>query len=273
MPIGRDVRPSVRPSVRHTFVSALYLLNPCWYLQITLHKCQVWWDDVQCLCLTKVGSRSRLRSQFKIKHLLLYFVSALYLLNPWWDLQITLYKCQVWWDDVQCVCLTKVGSRSRSQSKIKHCMTVFRVRSLSFEPLVGFTNKTLLKCQLCCDDVQCLCLTKVGSRSRSEFKIKHCMTVFHIGSIFWTPGWIYKLLCTNFENYEMICSAYSWQMSVQGQGHSLRFNIVWLYLVFALYLLNPWWYLQITLKKMSAIMRRCAMLMFDQGQLKVKVKV
>ena len=27
-----------------------------------------------------------------------------------------------------------------SQSKIKHCMTVFRVRSISFEPLVGFTN-------------------------------------------------------------------------------------------------------------------------------------
>jgi len=41
---------------------------------------------------------------------------------------------------VQCLCLTKVGSRSRSQSKIKHCMTVFRVHSISFEPLVGFTN-------------------------------------------------------------------------------------------------------------------------------------
>ena len=55
----------------------------------------------------------------------LYFVSALYLLNPWGYLQITLHKCQVWWDDVQCLCLTKVGSRSRSQSKIKHCMTVW----------------------------------------------------------------------------------------------------------------------------------------------------
>jgi len=41
---------------------------------------------------------------------------------------------------VQCLFLTRVGSRSRSQSKIKHCMTVFRVRSISFEPLVGFTN-------------------------------------------------------------------------------------------------------------------------------------
>jgi len=36
-----SVRPSVRLSVRHTFVSALYLLNPWWDLQKTLHKCQV----------------------------------------------------------------------------------------------------------------------------------------------------------------------------------------------------------------------------------------
>jgi len=41
---------------------------------------------------------------------------------------------------VQCLCLTKVGSRSRSQCNIKHCMTVFHVRSISFEPLVEFTN-------------------------------------------------------------------------------------------------------------------------------------
>jgi len=41
---------------------------------------------------------------------------------------------------VPTVCLTKAGSRSRSLSKIKHCMTVFRVRSIFFEPLVGFTN-------------------------------------------------------------------------------------------------------------------------------------
>ena len=68
------------------------------------------------------------------------FVSVLYVLNPWWGFQITLHKCQVWWDEVQWLGLTKVGSRSRSQSKIKHSMTVFRVRSISFEPMVGFTN-------------------------------------------------------------------------------------------------------------------------------------
>ena len=36
-----SVRPSVCLSVRNTFMSALYLLNPWWDLQITLHKCQV----------------------------------------------------------------------------------------------------------------------------------------------------------------------------------------------------------------------------------------
>jgi len=127
---------SVRLSVRHAFVSALYLLNSLWDLQITLHKCQVWWDDVQCLCLTKVGSRSR--SQSKIKHCMTVFRVRSISFEPRLDLQITLHTCQVWWDDVQCLCLTKVGSRS--QSKIKHCITVFRVRSTSFEPIVGFTN-------------------------------------------------------------------------------------------------------------------------------------
>ena len=39
--VSPSVLLSVRPSVRHTFVSALYLLNPWWDLQITLHKCQV----------------------------------------------------------------------------------------------------------------------------------------------------------------------------------------------------------------------------------------
>ena len=88
------------------------------------------------VCLS-VRPSVRLSVRLSVRHT---FVSALYLLNPWWDFQITLHKCQVWWDDVQCLCLTKVGSRSRSQFKIKHCMTVFRVRSISFEPLVVFTN-------------------------------------------------------------------------------------------------------------------------------------
>jgi len=73
----------------------------------------------------------------------LYFMSALYLLNPWFDLQNTHHKCQKWWDDVQCLCLTNVCSRSRSQFKILHCMTVFgsAIRYIIyFEPLLVFTN-------------------------------------------------------------------------------------------------------------------------------------
>jgi len=88
--------------------------------------------------LTKVGSRSR--SQSKIKPCMTVFRVRSISLNPWWDLLITLHKCQVWKDYVQCLGLTKVGSRSRSQFKIKYCMTIFRVRSLSFEALVGLTN-------------------------------------------------------------------------------------------------------------------------------------
>jgi len=105
------VCPSVRPSVclfvRHTFVSALYLLNPLWELKITLHICQAWCDDVQCVCLTKVGSRSRSYS-LRFNIVWLYLVSVLYLLNTWWDLQITLHKCEVWLIDVRCICLIKV---------------------------------------------------------------------------------------------------------------------------------------------------------------------
>jgi len=38
---------------------------------------------------------------------------------------------------------------------------------------------------------------------------------------------------------ETMCSAYVWPRSVQGQGHNLRLNIVWLYFVSALYLWTP----------------------------------
>jgi len=69
--------------------------------------------------------------------------------------------------------------------------------------------------------VQCLCLTKVCSMSRSQFKIYHNMTVFGV----------------RFISFESLV------------GFTNNFA------------------------RMSAIMRRCAMLMFDQGQLKVKVKV
>jgi len=64
-------------------------------------------------------------------------------------------------------------------------------------------------------------------------------------------------------------------MSIQGQGHSLRFNIVHCMTVFGVRSISfePLVGFTNNFARMSAIMRRCAMLMFDQGQLKVKVKV
>jgi len=226
-----SVRPSVCPSVRpsvclavcHTFVSAPYLLNPWWDSQITLHKCQVWWDNVQCLCFTKVGSRSQ-GHNLRLNIVWLYFVSALYHLKPLWVLQITLHKCLVWWDHLQCQCLTKVGSRSRPQSKIKQCMTVFRIRSLSFKPLVGFTNNFA---QMSSMMRQCAVLRFHQGRFKVQVTISD-QTLYDCFScplyIFWTPGGIYTFThnCTNVKYDETICKAYIWPRSVQSQGHYLR---------------------------------------------------
>ena len=66
--------------------------------------------------------------------------------------------------NVQCLCLTKVGSRSRSQSKIKHCMTVFRVRLISFELLVGFIND--------CTNVKYYETSAVAMFDQGRFKVK-----------------------------------------------------------------------------------------------------
>jgi len=122
----------------------------------------------------------------------LYLVSALYLLNPWWDLQITLLKCQLCWDDVQCLCLTKFGSRSKSEFKIKCCMTVFWVCSLSFEPLVGFTNNLP-------EMLAIITLCAVPMFDQGWFKVKVRIydytlydCILSLLFIFWTPGGIYK---------------------------------------------------------------------------------
>jgi len=98
------------------------------------------YDELMCSAYVWPRSDQGQGYNLRFNIVWLYFVSALFLLNPWWDLQITLHKCHVWRDDVQCLCLTKVWSRSRSEFKIKHCMTVFHVGPISFEPLVGFTN-------------------------------------------------------------------------------------------------------------------------------------
>jgi len=145
---------------------------------------RVKYDETMCSAYVWPRSVQSQGLNLRLNIVWLYFVSALYLLNPWWDVQITLHKCQVWLSDAQFPGLTKVGSRSRSHSKIKHCMSVFRVRSISFKSLVGFTKKN----------------------------------------------------CTHVMYYKTMCSAYVCPRSVQGQGHNLKVNIVWLYFVSALYL-------------------------------------
>ena len=55
-----------------------------------------------------------------------------------------LSTCQVWWVNVQCVCLTKVGSRSRSLFKVKHYMTVLHVHSIT---LIGLVRSTIRWCK------------------------------------------------------------------------------------------------------------------------------
>jgi len=128
----------------------------------------------------------------------LYCVSALYLLNLCWDLQITLHKCQVWWVDVQFACLTKVGSRSRSQFKIKQCMTVCHVHLVSFENLVGFTKNSAKN-----SFMMSRCAIRMFDSGQFKFKVKHYMNVLHVRSI--TNGArvsdILKWLGTNVKNH------------------------------------------------------------------------
>jgi len=71
-------------------------------------------------------------------------------------------------------------------SKIKHCMTVFYVRSISFEPLVGFTNNFA---QMSSMMRQCAVpmFDQGQFKVKVNLKIKHCMTVFHVCSISFEP--------------------------------------------------------------------------------------
>jgi len=109
---------SFRLSVRHTFVFTLYLEPLVGFLKKLCTN--VKYDESMCSVYVYVwprlvqgqGCKSRLNIVW------LYFVSALYLLNPWWDFQITLYKCQVWWVDVQCKCLTKLVQGSITLTSI-----------------------------------------------------------------------------------------------------------------------------------------------------------
>jgi len=128
---------SVRPSV---CLSVTCLLNIVWTPgRINKLLCtNVKVDETMCSAYNWPSSGQGQGHNLRLSIVWLYFVSALYLLNPWWDLQITLHKCQVWWNDVQCIGLTKVGSRSRSQIKIKHCTFRFRKHPSSYVCFCAF---------------------------------------------------------------------------------------------------------------------------------------
>ena len=122
--------------------------------------------------------------------------------------------------------------------------THYCVRSISFEPLVGFTNNSA--------QISSMIRCAVHMFDQGRFKVKVIVQyqtlydcILCLLYIFWAPGVIFKYLCTHVKYDESMCSEYLWSRSVQGQDHSSRLNIVWLYFVFALYLLNPWWIFQI----------------------------
>jgi len=80
-----------------------------------------------------------------------------------------------------------------------------------------------------------------------QYTIKQCMNVFRVRSIYFEPLVGITNNRINAKYDETMCSAYVWLRSGQGQGQSLRLNIVWLYFMSAVYILNPWLDLQTTL--------------------------
>jgi len=118
------------------------------------------------------------------------------------------------------------------------CPSRFRVRSISFESLVGYTNN---KCQVWWVDVQCHVRPRSVQVQGHNLRLNIVWLYFVSALYFLNPWWVFffKLFCTNVSYDGTMCSAYVWPRLVQGQGHNLRLNIVWLYSVSALYFLKP----------------------------------
>jgi len=134
-------------------------------------------------------------------------------------------------------------------ARLPVCPSRFRVRSLSFQPLVGFKNYFAQM-----SSMMRRCAVPMFDHDR--FKVKVTIKDYILYDcilcplfIFWILSGFYKLFCTNVCYDETMCSAYVWPRLVQGQGLNLRLNIVWLYFMSALYLLNSWLDLQITVHK------------------------
>ena len=100
------------------------------------------------------------------------FVSAPYLLNAWMNFNEIGVRCSPYGDDVQNMHFNYVGSRSRSQFKVKWpSYTLSCLLHISWMPGWIF-YKIGVRYSPHGDDVQNTHFNCVGSRSRSQFKVK-----------------------------------------------------------------------------------------------------
>jgi len=103
---------------------------------ILLYNCEVWGHgDLDCIENVHIETSVVfpyalcLSSRLSVRHA---FVSALYILNPWWYLQITLHKCQV---DLHTCMMSRYAERI--------CVAKCLVQSAALKPLLGFGNNCL----------------------------------------------------------------------------------------------------------------------------------
>jgi len=213
------------------------------------------YDESMCIVYVWPRSVQGQGHSSRLKTLNDFISSPLYYIfwTPGGLLQITLHKCQVWWADVQCICLTMVVISSKSYFKVKHCMTVFCVRSISFEALVVFTNNSA---QLL--SIMNWCAVHMFDQSLFKIKVigqvKHCMTVLRFHFI--THGDFLKWLGSNIKYHETM-----WRETFN-QGH---------FKVKVKHTIMSTISFEIT-AQMSSNMSRCAVCMFYQGRVKVIVQ-
>ena len=125
------------------------------------------------------------------------------------------------------VSFNQLGSRSRSHLKAKCHMTIFCVRSITFEPLEGFWNyspQMLTIFRQCTDRIFQPAWFKVKVRIRCNMTIVCvCSITFDRLEGFW------KLFTTNVHHIEMMQSACFNQLCSRSQ----RSNVICLYFVSA----------------------------------------
>jgi len=71
--------------------------------------------------------------------------------------------------------------------------------------------------------VQSIFFTKVTSRSRWYFEIKHTVV---LALYLLNPWWDKQITLQNVRYNKLMCSAYVWPRLIQGQGHNSRLKVV-----------------------------------------------